>query len=227
MTRAWPLKPRPSMSCFTSKRKRVADLLFHRLSLVLSCPDYFHQPCWRGSRLSTAGPLLNQAHRWLYETACSIPPLCLEFSRNIYPVFNGFLLRHEECLRCHFHAWNTFHDKLCRCYGLWLANILWPTKGWILSRTENEITNLKRNCLFRLLISIVSISMTWMSLKPVRARLARISHPNPTAPMTSIFAVSLRNLFTYCRIKTRKIRQQDTHLITCCKLGISTRPSCI
>ena len=37
---------------------------------------------------------------------------------------------------------------------------------------------------------MVSMSMTWMSLKPERARFLRISHPKPPAPMTRIFADS-------------------------------------
>jgi hypothetical protein len=57
--------------------------------------------------------------------------------------------------------------------------------------------DLNRNCLFRLLISIVSISITWISLKPDRARLARISHPRPPAPMTRILHVSRKKLLTY------------------------------
>lgn len=51
---------------------------------------------------------------------------------------------------------------------------------------EQLHTHLKRNCLLRLLMSIVSISMTCISLNPDRAKFARISHPKPPAPMTRI-----------------------------------------
>jgi len=46
-------------------------------------------------------------------------------------------------------------------------------------------------------MSIVSMSMTWMSLKPVSAKLARISHPSPPAPMTRILALVRRNSLTW------------------------------
>jgi hypothetical protein len=53
-------------------------------------------------------------------------------------------------------------------------------------RTRAQATHLNRNCLLRLLMSMVSISITWMSLNPDNARFARISHPRPPAPMTRI-----------------------------------------
>jgi hypothetical protein len=47
-------------------------------------------------------------------------------------------------------------------------------------------------------MSIVSMSMTWMSLNPVRARLASISHPKPPAPITRILHLFRKKSFT-CR----------------------------
>ena len=46
-------------------------------------------------------------------------------------------------------------------------------------------------------MSIVSISMTWMSANPSKARLARISHPSPPAPITRILDFDLRNSCVY------------------------------
>ena len=60
-----------------------------------------------------------------------------------------------------------------------------------------DTSYLNKNCRFRLLISIVSISMTWMSLNPVKARLAKISHPKPPAPITSILHWFLRKSLTF------------------------------
>lgn len=46
-------------------------------------------------------------------------------------------------------------------------------------------------------MSMVSISITWMSLNPDKARFARISHPKPPAPMTKILHWFLRNALTF------------------------------
>jgi hypothetical protein len=43
-----------------------------------------------------------------------------------------------------------------------------------------------KNCRFRLVTSIVSRSITWISLKPDKARSFKISQPNPPAPMHRI-----------------------------------------
>ena len=56
-----------------------------------------------------------------------------------------------------------------------------------------------KNCRLRLLMSIVSMSITWMSLKPHKARLLRISQPRPPAPMHKILQSFLRNLLTWGR----------------------------
>lgn len=62
------------------------------------------------------------------------------------------------------------------------------------NQSELRAAHLKRNCRFKLEISIVSMSITWMSLKPSRARLARISHPRPPAPVESEREVSKQSL---------------------------------
>jgi hypothetical protein len=64
------------------------------------------------------------------------------------------------------------------------------------SRTREYATHLNKNCLFRLLMSMVSISITWMSLNPDKARFARISHPKPPAPITKVLHWFLRNILT-------------------------------
>jgi hypothetical protein len=58
---------------------------------------------------------------------------------------------------------------------------------------------LKRNWRLRLLMSMVSMSMTWISLKPESARLARISQPRPPAPMTRILHLLRRKSLTFTR----------------------------
>ncbi len=50
-----------------------------------------------------------------------------------------------------------------------------------------------RNWRFKLLISIVSMSMTWMFLKPMRAKFFSSSHPSPPAPITRILHLSRMN----------------------------------
>ena len=54
------------------------------------------------------------------------------------------------------------------------------------SFTLNRPTSfcLNRNCLFKLLMSIVSMSITSIFLKPISARSFNNSHPNPPAPTT-------------------------------------------
>jgi hypothetical protein len=68
---------------------------------------------------------------------------------------------------------------------------------------------LKRNWRFKLDISIVSISITWISPNPadrqphhltwdvLRAKFCRISHPKPPAPITRILTALLNASFAY------------------------------
>ena len=55
---------------------------------------------------------------------------------------------------------------------------------------------LNRNCRFKLLISIVSISITSMFLNPISARSFSNSHPKPPAPITKTltFSCSISNI---------------------------------
>lgn len=50
-----------------------------------------------------------------------------------------------------------------------------------------------KNCRFKLDKSIVSISMQWISLKPIMARSFSSSQPSPPAPTTKILHVFIRN----------------------------------
>ena len=72
------------------------------------------------------------------------------------------------------------------------------------------MTHLNKNCLLRLLMSMVSISITWMSLNPDRARFARISHPKPPAPMTKILHWFLRNALTFTIASAGEYRLRDS-----------------
>lgn len=44
------------------------------------------------------------------------------------------------------------------------------------------MTYLNKNCLLRFVTSILSKSITWISLKPDKAKSLRISQPRPPAP---------------------------------------------
>lgn len=50
-----------------------------------------------------------------------------------------------------------------------------------------------KNCRFKLDKSIVSISMQWISLKPIMAKSFSSSQPSPPAPTTKILQVFIRN----------------------------------
>lgn len=78
-------------------------------------------------------------------------------------------------------------------------------------RTRVDATYLNKNCLLRLLMSMVSISITWISLNPDKARFARISHPKPPAPITKILHWFLRNVLTF--------RHRPHRRVSKCRLG--------
>src|SRR5271154_2817419 len=92
----------------------------------------------------------------------------------------------EGRLRSDGHSRDTFHDKVCSSCGFWLANI------GSASTSQHQCVRdayRKRNCRFKFETSMVSMSMTWISLNPDRARFLSISHPSPPAPMTKILYV--------------------------------------
>ena len=107
---------------------------------------------------------------------------------------------YAQYLRRDLDSWYTFHDVFCRHYSFGLAYVLLPAtivSQKIIGGIFCSEVYLNKNCLFRLLMSIVSMSMTCISLNPDKARLARISQPRPPAPITRILHLFRRKSYTY------------------------------
>src|SRR5579871_680314 len=84
--------------------------------------------------------------------------------------------------RSNFNDVNALNDESGGGSSFWLANIGSP--GNELEQQHRGYLN--RNWRFKLETSMVSISITWMSLNPDRAKFLRISQPRPPAPITRI-----------------------------------------
>ena len=95
-----------------------------------------------------------------------------------YPLINKF------CSNFSLMYWKMFCYPKDVYKNILLSTIIKLSK--IRSFTLNRPTSfcLNRNCLFKLLMSIVSMSITSIFLKPISARSFNNSHPNPPAPTT-------------------------------------------
>lgn len=94
-------------------------------------------------------------------------------------------------VRRDLHFWDTRHYEFCSNFGLRLTNVRRSAARAIFARQIHPcITHphRKRNCRFRFVRSIVSMSMTCISRKPLKARPFSSSHPRPPAPRTRTFA---------------------------------------
>ena len=99
-------------------------------------------------------------------------------------------------LRSDVRTRNALHNKLGCDSRLWLTDIFWSCLSLSPTPRHATHTHLNKNWRFRLLISIVSMSITWIFLNPVKARFAKISQPKPPAPMTRILALFRRKSLT-------------------------------
>ena len=118
----------------------------------------------------------------------------MKLSIEIFIFFLNFAI-----VRCYVGSRNPLINKFCSNFSLIYSKMFCYAKDVLKNRvrpltyeitmrsfTLNRPTSfcLNRNCLFKLLMSIVSMSMTSIFLKPISARSFNSSHPNPPAPTT-------------------------------------------
>ena len=121
----------------------------------------------------------------------------MKLSIEIFIFFLNFAI-----VRCYVSSRYPLIDKFCSNFSLMYWKMFCYLKDVLKNRvillntviklsrirsfTLNRPTSfcLNRNCLFKLLMSIVSMSITSIFLKPISARSFNNSHPNPPAPTT-------------------------------------------
>lgn len=119
----------------------------------------------------------------------------MKLSIEIFIFFLNFAI-----VRCYVGSRHPLINKFCSNFSLIYWKMFCYAKDVIKNRVKRPLTYditmrsftlnrptsfcLNRNCLFKLLMSIVSMSITSIFLKPISARSFNSSHPNPPAPTT-------------------------------------------